>query len=67
MFKNLCNLFRIWFGWRLFCFVLTLILVIVTFYQMLLTLFIPCFGNVLILIFEYIALICICFWTIFGF
>ena len=67
MFRNMCNLFRIWFGFRLLCFVVTLILVIITFYQLLITLFTPCFGNAIILLIEYLALVCLCFYTIFGF
>ena len=43
-----------------------IILMIITFYQMLITLFAPCFGNVFILLLEYIALICLSFWLIFG-
>ena len=30
------------------------------------TLFAPCFGNVFILLLEYLALICLGFWLIFG-
>ena len=66
MFNNFYNFFRLCVGWKLFFLLLTLILMIITFYQMLITLFVPCFGNVFILLLEYIALICLTFWVIFG-
>lgn len=67
MFRNFLGFFAVCLGWRLFCFILALVLIIITFYQLLITLFLPCFGNVLILIFEYCALITVSFWTIFGY
>jgi len=65
MFNKLINLCRFWVGLRLIGLIVSLILVIITLYQMILTLFLPCFGNVLILLIEFVSLICISFWVIF--
>lgn len=67
MFNNFFNFFRLCVGFKLIVFLLTLMLMIITFYQMLITLFVPCFGNVFVLLLEYLGLICIGFWLIFGF
>jgi len=67
MFNNFFNFFRLCAGWKLLIFLSVLILMIITFYQMLITLFAPCFGNVFILLLEYCTLICLGFWAIFGF
>ena len=66
MFNNFFNFFRLCAGFKLFLFLMVLMLMIITFYQMLITLFAPCFGNVFILLLEYISLICLGFWLIFG-
>ncbi|MEE1371708.1 MAG: hypothetical protein U0K48_06135 [Bacilli bacterium] len=66
MFNNFFNFFRLCAGFKLFLFIMVSMLMIITFYQLLITLFAPCFGNVFILLLEYIALICLSFWLIFG-
>ena len=65
MFQKLLNLCRFWVGLRLLGLIAALILVIITLYQMLICLFIPCFWNVLILLIEFLSLIFITFWIIF--
>jgi len=67
MFNNFFNFFRLCVGFKLVIFISVLILMVITFYQMLIALFSPCFGSVFILLFEYLALICLGFWLIFGF
>ncbi len=67
MFRKIIAFLGLCLGWRLFCFVISLVLIIIIFYQLLLTLFIPCFSNVIILLILYCSLICIAFWTIFGY
>lgn len=67
MFNNFFNFFRLCAGFKLAIFMSVLILMVITFYQMLITLFAPCFGNVFILMLEYLTLICLGFWVIFGF
>ena len=66
MFNNFFNWFRLCTRWRLFFLILFLILMVITLYQMLITLFAPCFGNVFILLLEYCTLICLGFWVIFD-
>ena len=66
MFNKFFNFFRLCAGWKLFFLIMVIILMIITFYQMLITLFAPCFGNVFILLLEYATLICLGFWLIFG-
>lgn len=65
MFNKLLNLCRFWAGLRLVGLITCLILVVITLYQMIITLFVPCFANVLILLIEFISLLCISFWLIF--
>lgn len=65
MFNKLLNLCRFWVGLRLVGLIACLILIIITLYQMILTLFVPCFANVLILLIEFVTLLCISFWIIF--
>ena len=65
MFNKLLNLCRFWAGLRLVGLITCLILVVITLYQMIITLFVPCFANVLILLIEFISLLCISFWIIF--
>ena len=62
MFNKLLNLCRFWAGLRLVGLITCLILVVITLYQMIITLFVPCFANVLILLIEFISLLCISFW-----
>jgi hypothetical protein len=47
MFNNFFNFFRLCAGFKLFLFLMVLMLMIITFYQMLITLFAPCFGEFL--------------------
>ena len=65
MFNKLLNLCRFWAGLRLVGLITCLILVVITLYQMIITVFVPCFANVLILLIEFISLLCISFWLIF--
>ena len=67
MFNKFFNIFRFCIGFRLLCLCACLVLVIVTFYQLILTLFIPCFANVAISLIEFCTLICLIFYTIFGY
>jgi hypothetical protein len=66
MFNNFFNFFRLCVGIRLFLFISVLILMVITFYQMLIALFTPCFGSIFILLIEYMLLICFGFWLVFG-
>lgn len=66
MFNNFFNFFRLCVGLKLFLLITVLILMVITFYQMLIALFSPCFGSVFILLIQYMALICLGFWLIFG-
>ena len=67
MFNNFFNWFRLCVGFKLFLLLIVLMLMVITFYQLLITLFAPCFGNVFILLLEYLGVICLGFWVIFGF
>lgn len=42
-----------------------IILPIITFYQLIISLFIPCFYNIMILLVEYLIFIFLLFWTLF--
>lgn len=42
-----------------------IILPIITVYQLLVSLFVPCFYNILILLIQYIILLGLLFWTLF--
>ena len=66
MFNNFINLLRFWAGLKLLCLLLCMALIVIIFYQLLITLFVPCFINVVVLLFEFIGLICLGFFTIFG-
>lgn len=67
MFNNFFNIFRLCLGWRLFCFVSCFALTIILIYQFIIALFVPCFLYTLLLFFEFMLLICLIFYTIFGF
>ena len=46
----------------IFCFI---ILPIITVYQLIISLFVPCFYNILILLIQYMLLISLWFWILF--
>jgi len=66
MFNNFFNFFRLCVGFKLFIFLCVFVLTIITFYQLIITLFTPCFGNAFILLIEYVSLVTLSFWLIFG-
>ncbi len=51
---------KLWLA--IFCII---ILPIITVYQLIISLFIPCFYNILILLIQYIVLICLWFFILF--
>ncbi|MDO5568633.1 MAG: hypothetical protein Q4G04_00770 [bacterium] len=67
MFLNIINFLKLCVGWRLFCFVISLVLTIVVLYQAILTVFFTIKLNAFILLIEYVALLCSTGYTIFGY
>lgn len=65
MFNNMFNVCRNFVGWRLFCFIGALILSIITFYQIIIMLFIPGFWCAFITLMEFGLLIFLIFCTFF--
>lgn len=64
--NNLNRFFRNCIGFKFYVAIIcVIILPIVTIYQLILTLFIPCFYNVLILLVQYLLLLSLWFWTLF--
>ena len=67
MFNRFLKFLTFFAGLRLLCFIGSLILIIIILYQMLITLFIPCFSNVLILLIEYLVLLSLIWYVVFCF
>jgi hypothetical protein len=66
MINNLYRLISCCVGLKLLAVLVVLILPIIILYQLILTLFIPCFYNVLIVLVQFCILISLLFWCIFG-
>lgn len=65
MFNNFFNCFRCFVGLKLITLLLTIALTIIITYHFIISLIIPCFLNVLVLFLEFLAFICLLFYTIF--
>jgi len=66
MLNNIYKLVSCCVGIKLIAIIFALILPIILVYQMILTLFIPCFANVLIILILYCVHISLLFWCIFS-
>lgn len=65
MMNNFLNCFRLFIGLKFITFLLTILISIFLFYQIIITMFLPCFINVFIILIEYLLLICLFFYTVF--
>lgn len=67
MFNRFLGLLRIYIGFRLLSLIGCVVISIVLTYQLILTLFIPCFYNVIIALILYLIFLSLLCWTIFGY
>lgn len=67
MFNRFTYLLRAYVGLRLLSLICCVILSIVITYQLIITLFIPCFYNVIIALILYLIFLSLLCWTIFGY
>lgn len=67
MIFNIFNFLKTCIGFRLFCFLIALLLTIIVFYQAVLLCFFTIKLNAFILLIEYISLMWAWFYSIFGF
>jgi len=65
MLNKFFNCFRWFVGLKLIFLLMVLALVIVIFYQFIITLILPCFINVLVLLIEFSMFICLLFYIVF--
>lgn len=64
--NNFFRFIRGCIGIKIYTAILTfIILPIITVYQLIVSLFVPCFYNVLILLVQYFILLSLLFWTLF--
>lgn len=64
--NNLNRFLRSCIGLKFFAAIgFIIILPIIIFYQLILSLFIPCFYNIMILLIEFVIFFCLIFWTLF--
>ena len=65
MLNNFFNCFRWFVGFKLLCLLFVLALIVIIFYQFIIALLLPCFINVLVLLIEFAAFICLLFYLVF--
>lgn len=67
MFNRFTGLLRAYIGLRLLALIGCIILSIIITYQLIITLFIPCFYNVILALILYLIFLTLLCWTIFGY
>ena len=64
--NNFGRFLRNLIGFKIYIAVFTLVILpIITLYQLIISLFVPCFYNVLILLIQYLILVVLAFWILF--
>lgn len=64
--NNFSRFIRNCIGFKIYIAIFVLVILpIITFYQLIISLFIPCFYNVLILVVQYLMFIFLGFWILF--